>query len=397
MTSGDRPRVLVLSRNYPNAVLPARGLWAERLTRAAAASADVTVIAPLPYVPLTLSLSSMARQRSVAARRVANGVEVWHPRTLASMAHVLYAADARLEYPVLRGLVERLHAERPFDVIHAHFIYPDGVVAARLGRHFGVPVVVSEHAFWHPWVHAYPSVWGQVQDVLPDIHTIVGVSEAVRADIAGFVDDRVRTAVLPNVLDDETFRAPLPYERWDPDLLLFVGMVRHVKGLDVLVRSLGAVARVRPSVRLQVVGAEGFMRAHRKDEIAVRQLVAELGVVDRVEWSDAATPLQVAAAMRRAAVLVVPSRRETFCSVAVEALASGTPVVATRCGGPEEFMSDELGRLVPAEDPAALADAIVDVLARRASFDRVSLRGAAVGRFGFARAQVSLERLYGAA
>lgn len=389
-----RPRLLVLSRNYPNPLLPARGLWAQRLTRAATPVADVTVVAPLPCIPLTLAFGSLLRQRRVPRQRQEFGFAVHHPRTFASMAHRLYDWDVRLESPALTRLVDRLHRERAFDVVHAHFIYPDGVLAARLGQRYGIPVIVSEHAFWHTWVRSHPRVWRQVQQALPHIDVIAGVSEVVRTDVERFVAGRTRTTVLPNVVDDRTFHAADAGEGRDLDLLLFVGMVRHVKGLDVLIRALATLVQQRPSLHLRVLVAEGFARAHRRDEEEVRRLIAQLRLTAHVEWREKSTPDEVAAAMRRAALVVVPSRRETFCSVAVEALASGTPVIATRCGGPDEYLTPDLGRLVPVDNPAALAEAIHDTLVKVPSMDRRKLRAIVLQRFGFVPTTERLAALY---
>jgi glycosyltransferase involved in cell wall biosynthesis len=91
-------------------------------------------------------------------------------------------------------------------------------------------------------------------------------------------------------------------------------------------------------------------------------------------------------------LLVVPSRRETFSLVTAEALASGTPVVATRCGGPEEILTDETGQLTDVDDAAALAIAIESTLNR--SYDRAALRRYAVDRFGSSAAAERLGRLY---
>jgi glycosyltransferase involved in cell wall biosynthesis len=87
--------------------------------------------------------------------------------------------------------------------------------------------------------------------------------------------------------------------------------------------------------------------------------------------------------MRRSALLVLPSRSESFGSVLVEALACGTPVVATRCGGPEDIVADEVGVLVSKEDPEALAAALEHVLATRGSYDRARLRAHAVRHFSW--------------
>jgi glycosyltransferase involved in cell wall biosynthesis len=113
-----------------------------------------------------------------------------------------------------------------------------------------------------------------------------------------------------------------------------------------------------------------------------------------VRFAGGLAPREVAARMRGSALLVLPSRRESFGGVLVEALACGTPVVATRCGGPEEIVTPELGSLAPVEDPPALASAIADVLARRASFRPECLREAAVGSYGMAATAERLRAIY---
>lgn len=80
--------------------------------------------------------------------------------------------------------------------------------------------------------------------------------------------------------------------------------------------------------------------------------------------------------------------------VLVEALACGTPVVATRCGGPEDIVTEEVGVLVPPEDPAALAAGIAQVLDRRGEYDAAKLRAYALERFGLESVGKRLEALY---
>ena len=87
--------------------------------------------------------------------------------------------------------------------------------------------------------------------------------------------------------------------------------------------------------------------------------------------------------MAESAAVVLPSRAESFGAVLVEALASGTPVVATRCGGPEDIVQDGMAELVSVEDTVALADALSRVLAASGRYDRARLRQFAVERFGW--------------
>lgn len=386
-----KPRVLVLARNYPNSAFPTLGLWTERFVDASRSVAEPTVVAPVPYAPPLVPAASVKRFRSVERLRTDNGIRVYHPRVPAGPGHLLHAFDARLAYPALRKAAIALHRETPFDIIHAHFIYPEGVIASRIGAELGVPVVSSEHAMWRPWLDRHPSVRRQVERALPRIARITAVSEALKAGIIELFGESVPVDVIPNVVDERIFVAPQPNESRDPRHLLFVGLIRHVKGLDVLVRAMSHLLPDMPDLRLSVAGGS-FYRAYEREAAQVRELVRALGLSDHVRFLGEVPPNDVAALMRRSALLVVPSRRETFSLVTAEALASGTPVVATRCGGPEEILTEGTGQLADVDDPAALAIAIESALTR--SYDRNALRRYAIERFGSAAAADRLGRLY---
>jgi glycosyltransferase involved in cell wall biosynthesis len=363
------------------------------MVRAVAPYARATVIAPVPYVPPFTRQEVFSRYRSIP-RLVKEAVgDVHHPRVLTGPGLWLHAFDARLMSAAVSRLVQDIHRTDPVDLIHAHFIYPEGVVAAVLGRHLGVPVMTTEHAHWIPWLSTHPALRKQVAAAIPHIRLLTGVSPSVCDGIRAIGSGDARVEWLPNVLDDRVFVAPMPNEQVNPHQLLFVGVVRRVKGLDVLVRALSTLVGRHPALRLRVIG-EPYQRAYRRDEEVVRELVASLGLLGRVEFSGQATPAEVAKVMRESALLVVPSRRESFSSVAVEALSSGTPVVATRCGGPEHIVMDEMGRLVPPEDPDALASAIDEMLAARPSIDRMKLHRYATEKFGFEASSRRISRLY---
>src|SRR5207253_1626315 len=101
-----------------------------------------------------------------------------------------------------------------------------------------------------------------------------------------------------------------------------------------------------------------------------------------VRIENGADPPAVAEAMRRCAFVVISSARETFCSVAAESLACGTPLILTRCGGPEEFVTPADGVMVEPDDPAALAEGIMQAMWRRDSFDANDMSRRIVSRFG---------------
>jgi glycosyltransferase involved in cell wall biosynthesis len=388
----DRPlRVLVLSWHYPTPEAPQRGLWVERMCDTVAEAADVRVIVPTPRVPPLLS-RVLGRSGKLPARERRGDVELFFTRVPGSLVHHTHALDARLAWrPVVRQ-ARALHAERPFDLVHAHFIYPDGVVAARVGQALGIPVMTSEHAFWTPWLTAHPRVGRQVRAALPHVRLVTAVSRFLQEGIDQWVDGAASTAVLPNVVDDRIFT--LADRPRNANELLYVGFIRGVKRIDVLLRAIAQLRDAMPDLRLRILSANNF-RAYVADRRATLALIGELGLGDRVDVVFDSPPAAVAEAMRRCAfVTVSSSRRETFCSVAAEAIACGTPVVVTRCGGPEEFVTEEDGVMVAPDDPAAFAEGIRRAYARRAEFDPLAMNRRIVERFGRAAWRAQALSLY---
>src|ERR1700686_1365368 len=148
----NRPKVLVLSKNYPNKVFDVLGLWVENLVRYSARFCEPKVISPVSYCPPIPGMPEYyARLRSIPRRCRTDGIDVFHPRMLVGPGHSLYSFESRAYHWAVRPVAKSLRRDFPFDLIHAHFTYPDGVAAVRLGKQFGVPVIITEHVPWGPW------------------------------------------------------------------------------------------------------------------------------------------------------------------------------------------------------------------------------------------------------
>lgn len=381
--AGGRLKVLVLARSYPNGVFPNLGLWTERPTAILARRCDVQVISPIPYCPPLPErgpFREFARFRRIPVREQVNGLEVLHPRYVAGPGASLLTLEPRAWWASLRRRVDRLREAFPFDLIHAHFIYPEGAVAARLARRYEVPFVVSEHAPWDPWLRD-PRVARQALPAARRASRLMPVSNAVRETMIRFLGDGSNIRVVPVGVDGRAF--PLGDGRRN-QRLLFVGFANTNKGLDILFEALAQLRNRGERIDLLVVGGSHY-RNTRIQEERLRRLPGELGIEDQVEFAGILPAAAVAEAMRESAAVVLPSRAESFGAVLVEALASGTPVIATRCGGPEDIVSDAVGMLVPPEDPAALADAISSLLRRASSYRPAILRRYALERYEWDR------------
>jgi len=389
-------KILVLSRNYPNSVTPILGLWVEGLVNHLSKLCDIRVIAPVPYCPpLPPGMNEFTRFRQIERERL-NGVKVFHPRFLVGPGYSLYNLEADSYYWGIRRHVDRLRREFPFDLIHANFGYPDGVVAAKLARRYNVPFLITEHASWIPWMEDYPqarrkAVWAASQCAFH-----IAVSSYARSTIAHYTGDTDKLRVLPNGVDVSVFKPLQNRSKPKPNQILFVGLMRRVKGIDILLNAMRRLVDRQPDLKLVFVGG-GVYRDYIEQEKEFRRMAHELGIEKNIEFAGIKSPEEVANYMRESTLLVLPSRAETFGVVLIEALACGIPVVATKCGGPEDIVNEKVGRLVPKEDANALTEAIAEVIAERDKYDAQQLREYVLQNFSWENIARRMIDLYGEA
>ena len=279
------------------------------------------------------------------------------------------------------------------DLLHAHVGYPDGAAVGSVARASGIPMVLTEHASYIERLAADPDIRAAYLAGARTAARIVAVSR-VLADrvIAQLPELTDRLVVIPNAVEIDAFRL-VPARDRDPDELLWVGYRDEGKGIPALILALQIVRLTRPGARLRMVGRS----TSDEDEATWRGLAAGLGLGEAVSFDPPADRSSVARAMERAAVFVHPSRSETMGIVAVEALATGLPVVAVDSGGVTEILGPDpsaLGALVGAQEPEPLAAAILETLARRDQFDPSRLRAHVVDRYAAPAVAERLADLY---
>jgi glycosyltransferase involved in cell wall biosynthesis len=279
--------------------------------------------------------------------------------------------------------------------VHAHFIYPDGVAASRIADELGVPFVVTEHAPWDPLL-TNVALRHQAVGAARSAGKLTAVSEYVRETMRRFLCNDQEIHLVPNGVDGQLFRLPDESERRNRHQILYVGQINFNKGIDVLLAAAPAVTAACPDARFVLVGGSYYRRGAREAS-QLRDLAARLALGDRLVFAGQLAQREVAALMRQSGVLVLPSHHETFGAPLIEALASGTPVVATRSGGPDGIVTRDVGRLVPPGDAEALGGAIRDVLLQQPLFDEQQLRAFALKQFDWSVIAPRYLDLYAAA
>lgn len=234
----------------------------------------------------------------------------------------------------------RLLREAKIDVLHTHLIQADfaGSIAARIA---GVPIIVSTKHSTH-YFAGHSSWLRKVDQVINRRLTgLIAVSEAVKS---AYSNAHSSIAVIPNGIELAKFSPATPLTK--SKIVCTVGRLSERKGQAVLLRAWTEIIRRHPDARLILVG-EGSLR-QQLEQSADKDTVRFLGARQ-----------DVPAILQTADVFVLPSLREGFGIAAVEAMATGLPVVATAVGGLTEIIRDkEQGLLVPPDDPGALAKAV---------------------------------------
>ncbi len=276
------------------------------------------------------------------------------------------------------------------DIIHAH-VYSAGLPAVLIARLHRLPVVITEQysGFKRKLLGGMDLRLARLAFRWADVVLPVSKSLQQAIEACGM---RARFQVVPNVVDTALFHpAAAPVLRNQEHRLLVVCLLdpSHNKGLPHLLHALAQLQRKRTDWHLDIVG-DGPARA------PYERLTEELGLLGRVTFHGYRCKKEVADFMRRADLLVLPSLIETFSAVAAEALATGTPVLATRCGGPEEFVTDSVGMTVPPGDVEALNDGLEKMLRHLNRFSPTVISRYAHERFGPEPVGARLHTLYAA-
>lgn len=271
--------------------------------------------------------------------------------------------------PLSPGFLSALR-RLPADITHLHAPFPLGEVSQWLSRRR--PYIVTYHAdVTRPLQLLIMRLYGPLfRRILREAARVLPTSAAYAATSPYLRDIVGRCTVVPLGIDPAGF-TPAPAPPAGPFTLLFVGLMRHYKGVDVALRALAQV----PGVRLRLAG-EGPLRREWE------ALAGALNLGERVEFLGRVPEADLPVLYRSAHAFVLPatSRAEAFGTVLLEAMASGLPCLTTEVGSGTSFVvqHEQTGLVVPARDPAALAAAI-----RRLAQDPEGLRR--MGTAGHAR------------
>lgn len=361
-------RLLTFTTLYPNAAAPTHGVFVENRLDAFRrhSNAEIRVIAPVPWFPSALPVfGPYARHAAAPVTEERRGIEVRHPRYLLPPKVGMDYAPSALARVFEREARALIGEGWDFDVIDAHYLYPDGVAAVRVARALGKPVVLTARGSDVTLFPKYPRQRELILEAIRRADGVVSVAAALKDELVKLGAPAEKITVLRNGVDLQLFK-PLERDQLRANLNLTgkviasVGSLIERKGHDVVIRAIAAI----PDATLLIAG-DG------EEEGRLKSLAKKLGVEARVRFLGRLAHEDLAEIYNAADALALASTREGWPNVLLEAMACGTPAVASDAGGNREVIrASDAGRIAE-RTGEAFAAALRDVFS---TTDRTATR-----------------------
>lgn len=355
-------KLLTYTTLYPNAVQQRHGIFVEQRLRhlLGLGGIESRVVAPVPWFPSAHPVfKEYADLARVPAEEVRNGIHLVHPRYPVipkigmTIAPFLLAMST---LPVLKRIIKQGYE---FDLIDAHYFYPDGVAAAMLGKWLDKPVAITARGTDLNLIAEFMIPRRLIKWAGNQSGLSIGVSRALQEKLMEIGIDRKKTRTFRNgvdlnlfhLMDRELLRRKYQFSGIGCTLLS-VGNLVKIKGHDLVIKSLLDL----PSCNLIIVGSG-------EERTRLERLAENIGVIKRVRFVGTVSQEKLAEYYNIADALVLASSREGWANVLLESMACGTPVVATSVSGtPEVVREQQAGILIHKRSPGAIARAVEQLL-----------------------------------
>jgi teichuronic acid biosynthesis glycosyltransferase TuaC len=356
-------RLVTFSTLYPNAIQPNHGVFVENRLRHLIASGEVIsrVVAPVPYFPFRNPRFGLyAEYAQVPAWEERHGLTINHPRYVLIPKVGMNLTPRLLAWAALPAIKAAIKAQGGADIIDAHYLYPDGVAAGIIGRALNLPVVMTARGTDVSLIPRYPVPRRMIQLACRRAAEVITVSAALKDGLVAMGVDADHVTVLRNGVDLKLFR---PMDRQatrrrlglDGPTLISVGHLIERKGHQLIVEAMPSL----PGFTLLIAG-EGPERAK------LERRIAELGLGDRARLLGARPHAELPELYGAADALVLASSREGWANVLLEAMACGTPAIATPIwGNPEVVAKPEAGIIMVERSAKAIADSVLALFGPR--------------------------------
>lgn len=375
------PHILFLPRWYPNPEDPQLGVFIQKHAKAAAMHHQVTVI-----YPFGIEKSKNDYEINIKKSMQLNEVCVWYKKSNSPLLNTWRFYNSYLK----AKKAIKLNCKR-IDIAHVNIMAKTAVVAFLLKCFFGIPYLVTEQ--WSGYTaksgkFAAKAGWKKAiwRMLCKHADFVITVSKFL-SNAMGHQKMHKQFECMPNIVESIALTTKISKQNHGIKLLNVSDLVDDTKNISGLLHAFKSVISEYPTAQLNIVGG-GI------DEVSLKQLSISLGLNEHVVFHGRVTNEVVYQFMHETDVVVINSNFETFSVVAAEGLICGKPVIATDCGGPSEFINNDVGKLVPIANNEALANGIIEVIQNIENYNPDQLNKYAQQRFSYQAVGNQLKQFY---
>jgi len=363
-------RVLVFTTLFPNCVMPNHAVFVKERILNLSKLCDIKIIAPVPYFPKLKLNKKWFLFSQIPLEEKIEDLHVYHPR------YFITPKIFRCFYGIFMFLsvinyVKKIRKEFDFDLIDAHFAYPDGLAAILLGKVFKRKVIITVRGTDINWYPKFRIIRKFIQYTLKSADFVISVSKNLKEKVIKLGIDDGKIKVIPNGVDLSKFfpvskletrkKNDLPS---DKKIILSVGRLVESKGFNNLIRAIKETKR--PDLYLIIIG-EGPYRNRLEELIRSLKLEDQIKLLGEKSYGELHKWYSVAD------LFCLASLREGCPNTVLEALACGIPVIIMKEWQLLKIVNENNSILLSSNKPEEIAKAIEKVLKREWDKERISI------------------------
>ncbi|NOR68345.1 MAG: glycosyltransferase [Methylomarinum sp.] len=366
----SQPKLIVFSSLFPSNKRPNAGLFIRERMFRVGKQLPIIVISPVPWFPFqgVIRYWKPYFRPQPAMYEEQQGIKVYFPRFL-SIPGFLKNWDGFFMAVGSWSLLRKLKKQQNFNLIDAHFAYPDGYAATLLGKWFKVPVTITLRGTEVP-LSKFPSRRCRMMIALKNATKVFSVSNSLKDHVVALGANKDKIEVVGNGIDISKFYPidkSIARDKLDipqsVKVMVSVGALVDRKGFHRVIEVMPALVDKFPNLILLIIGGdspEGGIRETLESQVQRLNLQKYVRFLGTIAAEELKTPLSAAD------VFVLATANEGWANVFLEAMACGLPVITTDVGGNQEVVKgDHLGAIVPFGKPNALEMALIKALERQ--------------------------------
>ncbi len=305
-------KVLIFSFVYLNKYEPTFGIFVEEQIRFLKKYCDIKVVVPVPFFPNILFFQKWNKYSKIPRYELRYGVEVYHPRFLLFPKNIFRNSIGKLLYYTVINLIRTIYSKWQFDLIHAHFINPSGIVAAMIGIKLNTPVIITEHFGKLNEDLLNRGMKRNIRRGYNNISRLIVVSERLKNDLteAGFTGEKI--SVIPNGIDTKKFPQVSSKQITNQVKIISIGHLIENKGYQFLIHAIYILKKSDININLIIIG-EGDYRTTLEKMIVGLKISGSITLLGYIPHS------KINNLLTDSHFYIHPSLSESFSIVTIEA------------------------------------------------------------------------------